>query len=131
MEANKTRQELLSEVNSPNPNERRNALQNAQANGNNSPFISTTFSEELVLKSATELAEKTGTEWEIVTIEGPSSGGVDFESVFKELGGRNKRQRFKDAALQEFGIFALFIPEKGTSKSGFRVINRRIIQGEN
>ena len=106
----------------------RNALQHAQASGDRSPFIPTTFSEELALKGATNIAKATGTEWEIVTIEGPCSGGVDFEAVFKELGGRNNPRRFKDASLQEFGIFALFIPASGTSKSGFRIINRMTIK---
>ena len=126
--ANRERQRLLRLVNSFDTNVRRNALQHAQASGDRSPFISTTFSEELALKGATDIAKETGIEWEIVTIEGPYSGGIDFEAVFKELGGRNNPRRFKDASLQEFGIFDLFIPVTGTSKSGFRIINRITIK---
>lgn len=126
--ANRERQRLLRLVNSVDANVRRNALQHAQANGDRSPFISTTFSEEMALKGAADIAKATGIEWEVVTIEGPRSGGVDFEVVFKELGGRSNPHRFKDASLQEFGIFDLFIPDNRTSKSGFRIINRITIK---
>jgi hypothetical protein len=123
-EAFRKRQTLLSKVNSPDPDVRVRALQNAQASGRDSPFISTTF-DRAGAESHLAAMRANGIDAELITIVGPRSGGVDFETAFRALGGRTKPNRFKDAELQEFGIADLFVPRTGSSPSGFRIIDRR------
>jgi len=120
--ANSKRRNLLNNVNSSDPAVSSKALSNAQANGKNSPFISTTFNKAGAEESFRKLKEQ-GLDVELVTITGPRKGGVDINKVFERLGGRKKR--LKDAELEEFGINDLFIPAKGKSKSGFEIVSRK------
>ncbi|MEL7498757.1 MAG: polymorphic toxin-type HINT domain-containing protein [Planctomycetota bacterium] len=122
VEANALRQKLLSQTTSADPKIQRRALVNAQASGARSPVISTTFSRQGALDAQAALKAR-GIDAEILTITGPRSGGIDFNSAFQSLGGRTRR--LQDAGLQEFGIPDLFIPTSGTSRSGFRVIGRQ------
>jgi hypothetical protein len=121
--ANRARKELLDRVFSSDPVVRLNALQGAQASGRNSPFISTTLSRAVAEEGAAAL-RATGVDVELITIRGLRDGGIDFEAVLDSLGGRTKPGRFRDAALQEFGIPDLYIPVQGPSRSGFEVIRR-------
>jgi hypothetical protein len=121
--ANRARKELLDRVFSPDPIVRLNALQGAQASGRNSPFISTTLSRAVAEEGAAAL-RTAGVDVELITIRGPGDGGVDFEAVLDALGGRTWPSRFRDAALQEFGIPDLYIPAQGPSSLGFEIIRR-------
>jgi hypothetical protein len=123
VEANQKRLDLLRDAFHSNPNRRIRALESAQASGKKSPFISTTLDED-VARNAFDAARAEGRNMELVTIQGPRSGGVDFEATFDLLGGRKSPGRLKDADLKEFGIFDLFIPARGQSRSGFRIIGR-------
>ena len=124
VQANKKRQKLLEKILSSDDSVVVKALQNAQASGRSSPFISTTFDEKGAIAHLNAL-RALGIEVELLTIQGPRSGGIDFEAIFKALGGRTKANRAKDADLQEFGIPDLFIPATETSRSGFRIIDRQ------
>ncbi|WP_338863086.1 RHS repeat-associated core domain-containing protein [Myxococcus stipitatus] len=101
----------------------RNALQDAQATGMKSPFISTTFDRAGAESSvAAHLAR--GTPAELLAIQGPREGGVDFNATFDQIpqGRSPGRVAKNDAGMQEFGIPDLFVPRTGTSASGFHVI---------
>ncbi len=123
--AQRERRRLLRRVNSPDAAVRVKALQQAQAGRSASPFISTSFDESAMLAHAQELQALTGRRFEVLTIRGPRSGGVDFERAFAELGGRTDPGRLKDATMREFGIPDLYLPATGRSRSGFEIIERR------
>ncbi len=120
--ANKERKRLLRRIESSDPNVVRNALAQAQGSGRSSPVISTTFDKNIAMERLADLKAH-GIPAEVVTLRGPRSGGLDFETAFKAVGGR--RKRFKDSELAEFGIPDLFVPAKGRSRSGFEIIRRR------
>ena len=124
LDANSKRAELLTEISHSNPNRRIRAMENAQASGRKSPFISTTKNQDTALREL-EKAKKQGESVELVTIQGPRSGGLDFEDTFGSLGGRKSPGRMKDAELEEFGIPDLFIPANKPSRSGYIVTGRR------
>lgn len=100
----------------------RRALVDAQASGLKSPFISTTFNEAKAIDKFRRASAEFGGQWELLKIRGPRSGGIDFNRMFELLGGRTKR--FGDADLDEFGIFDLFIPGTGKSRSGFEILEK-------
>jgi Pretoxin HINT domain len=122
VQSNAVRQKLLDQITSTDPNIVRRALVDAQASGAKSPIISTTFNREGALAHLASMRAR-GLDVELVTITGPRAGGIDFNSAFEALGGRTKR--LKDQELEEFGILDLFIPSRGTSRSGFRIIDRQ------
>jgi hypothetical protein len=124
IEANGKRTKLMDKVTSEDPVMRVKALQDAQASGRNSPFISTTLNKTAAEKTAEALRAR-GLEVELLTIRGPRKAGVDVEAEFSRLGGRTKPNRMKDAELEEFGIPDLFIPGHGKSKSGFEIVERK------
>lgn len=101
----------------------RNALQDAQATGIKSPFISTTF-DRAGAESAVAAHLSRGTPAELLAIQGPRSGGVDFNQTFDQIpGGRSPGRVAKnDAGMQEFGVPDASIPRTGTSSSGFQII---------
>jgi len=123
MDAAAKRNKLLEQIDSPNPNKRVKALQDAQASGEKSPYISTTHNEA---KARADLADQRslGRDVELVTIRGPRNKGLDFEQEFNSLGGRKSPGRMKDADMEEFGIPDTHVPATGKSKSGFEIINR-------
>jgi hypothetical protein len=123
LEAYEKRKDLLKELFHQNPNRRVRALENAQASGRKSPVISTTKN-RILAEQELAVRRAAGGDYELLTIRGPKAGGIDFEEVVKELGGRKSPSRLKDAELEEFGILDLFIPANKPSKSGFRIVDR-------
>ena len=120
-EAYTQRQRLLDRLSSVDPDYVRRRLQDAQASGFKSPFISTTFNEGAARANVEELITR-GINTELLVIEGPRSGGIDFEGVFAMLGGRLGRHQ--DAEMEEFGILDLFLSDTQESKSGFYIVTR-------
>jgi hypothetical protein len=116
-------QKLMDKVNSSDPKKAVKALEDAQASGNKSPFISTTFKPKAdLIRTILDLRDKgILTDFEVLTIVGRLSKGVDFEARFETLGGRLSPSRMKDAALAEFGIPEKSVPYEGESPGGFRV----------
>lgn len=126
--ANRKRRKLLKKTQSEDPARAVKALENAQAGGNSSPFISTTKSEQGAINSALGNIRKGRGPREVIEIVGPKKSGVDFERRFKQLGGRRNPDREKDKVMKEIGVSDLFIPPTGQSRSGFEVLFRRVFK---
>ncbi|ASA57933.1 filamentous hemagglutinin N-terminal domain-containing protein [Vibrio gazogenes] len=125
-EAHDVRQSLLNAIENPKTNTQLiRALENAQASGNKSPYISMSKDKKFVERRAQQITDVFGQEMEVITVKGPKDTGVDFNELFDNLGGRISPSRAKkDVEQQEVGIPDLFIPASGKSKSGFEIINR-------
>jgi hypothetical protein len=129
--AAKKRKKLMKKFEEAPSDERKvKAMENAQASGSSSPFISTTTDKQFALKRAQEAKANPNLpdEYELITIKGPKSEFFDFEFEFEKLGGRKNPKRLKDVEQKELGITDLFIPKKGKSKSGFEIKDREVIK---
>lgn len=130
VDSNRVRLGLIVEATSPDDRIFRKALHYAQANRATSPIISTTSS--LVAATIGVInrgrdPKLRGTPVELVRIRGPRDAFLDFERSFMELGGRLKRD--KDAGMFEMGIWDLFVPPTGESRSGVRILGRSLEWG--
>ncbi|HHQ6725421.1 TPA: hypothetical protein ACSTNG_005284, partial [Serratia fonticola] len=126
LQANNQRKKLLGKLESDDPADAVRAMQHAQAGGGSSPVISTTLN-KLEAEKVLANAKAKGLDFELLTIRGPKNAGIDFNLELKARGGRTKPNRMRDEAMEEFGIKDLYIPPqgKGTSKSGFEIIDRK------
>ncbi len=106
------------------PNERVvKYLENAQAGGQSSPFISTSSSRAYALYNLYHLRARGPAE--LLTIRGPQGAALNFEAAFRAIGGRRNAARSKDRLMQEHGLPDIVLPEAGTSAYGFEIIGRR------
>lgn len=132
----KKRRDTLSVLSEPDPHdpvERAEArarkvkvLEQAQANARDTPFIATTSTKGYGQQLLTEYPPDEGQYAVMLTILGPVSNTLDFESEFRSLNVgwaednyRVTADRVKDKQQAEFGIPEVFIPLGERSPLGF------------
>lgn len=128
----KTRYDLLRQLGSQTTGTQVKAMQKFQANAMSTPFIATTTDREYAEGLFHEYPPTESQKACILVIEGPMSHAFDFEAEFEAIGGqvggrsewkwRTSADRAKDAGQSEFGLPDLFIPLRGVSPLGFRIV---------
>jgi hypothetical protein len=131
----KTRYDLMKQLRGNVNQEKRavKAMQKFQANAMSTPFIATTTDRDYALSLYREYPPTEGQRAVVLVIEGPMLNALDFESEFARMaaagGGkaewnwRTSEDRAKDANQAEFGLPDLFIPMRGVSPLGFRIVD--------
>ncbi len=128
----KTRYDLLRQLGSQSTGAKVKAMQKFQANAMSTPFIATTTDREYAEALFHEYPPTKSQKACILVIEGPKNHAFDFEAEFEAIGGqvggkaewkwRTSADRAKDAGQSEFGLPDLFIPLRGVSPLGFRIV---------
>jgi hypothetical protein len=108
------------------------AMEQFQANAMTTPFIATTSDREYAESLYREYPPVDGQRAVLLVIEGPKASSFDFEEIYQSIKGtgggkaewnwRTSAERAKDADQAEFGLPDLFIPLRGVSPLGFRVV---------
>jgi hypothetical protein len=131
----KTRYDLMRQLRSNVDREKRaiKAMQKFQANAMTTPFIATTTDGDYARSLYREYPPTEGQRAVVLVIEGPELNAFDFEFEFAKMaeqgGGRaewnwrTSEDRAKDANQAEFGLPDLFIPMRGVSPLGFRIVD--------
>ncbi|HTZ45873.1 MAG TPA: hypothetical protein VMB79_18580 [Jatrophihabitans sp.] len=108
------------------------AMEEFQANAMSTPFIATTGDRGYAESLYREYPPGKGQRAVLLVIEGPKSRVFDFEEIYQTIKGagggraewnwRTSAKRAKDADQAEFGLPDLYIPLRGVSPLGFRVV---------
>lgn len=108
------------------------AMEQFQANAMTTPFIATTSDRDYAESLYEQYPPADGQRAVLLVIEGPKANSFDFEEIYQSIKGagggkaewnwRTSADRAKDAGQAEFGLPDLFIPLRGVSPLGFRVI---------
>jgi hypothetical protein len=125
------RQKLLMSL-QVSPQKTVKAMEQFQANAMTTPFIATTVDREYAESLYREYPPTPGQRAVVLVIEGPKANAFDFEEMYQTIKGtgggraewnwRTSADRAKDADQAEFGLPDLFIPLRGVSPLGFRVV---------
>jgi hypothetical protein len=108
-------------------------MEEFQANAMTTPFIATTSDLAYAESLYEEYPPAEGQRAVVLVIEGPKSKTFDFEEIYQSIQGagggqaqwnwRTSAERARDADQAEFGLPDLFIPLRGVSPLGFRIVD--------
>ena len=126
------RQKFLNSIVDNQPVKLVKAMESFQANAMSTPFIATTSDRGYAESLYREYPPGHGQRAVLLVIEGPRGRAFDFEEMYRTVQGtgggqaewnwRTSEDRAKDAGQAEFGLPDLFIPLRGVSPLGFRIV---------
>ncbi|HEU5271372.1 MAG TPA: hypothetical protein VFU36_15710 [Jatrophihabitans sp.] len=126
------RRKLLASITLNDPGKLVKAMERFQANAMSTPFIATTSDRGYAESLYRDYPPGDGQRAVLLVIEGPRGRTFNFEEMYQTVQGagggraewnwRTSANRAKDADQAEFGLPDLFIPLRGVSPLGFRIV---------